>query len=227
MGAAGDIVFLFDVDETLFDTARMKDDLGREIETRFGEDARRRFWDIYERLRAEKGYADFLGALEGFRMEHLGDPRSLALSNWLMDYPFAERLFPGALAAVAHASRWGLPVILTDGDGVFQPHKLERSGIWDAVEGRVLGYIHKEQALGDVQRAYPARHYVVIDDKPAILAAIKETWRGHVTTVFVRQGHYARDAEASAKPVPADIALGSIAEFKACDFSALAPVEGG
>jgi hypothetical protein len=224
MGAPGDIVFLFDVDETLFDTARMKDDLGREVEVRFGDVARRRFWELYEKLRTEKGYADFLGTLEAFRMSHLGDPRALALSNWLMDYPFFERLFPGALAAIAHASRWGLPVILTDGDGVFQPYKLERSGIWQAVEGRVLGYIHKEQALSDVQGAYPARHYVVIDDKPAILAAIKEAWRGHVTTVFVRQGHYARDAQASADPVPADIALDGIADLKACEFSALAPV---
>lgn len=224
MGAPGDIVFLFDVDETLFDTARMKDDLGAEIEARFNATARRRFWVIYEELRARHGYADFLGALEGFRMEHLGDPRALSLSNWLMEYPFAERLFPGALASVAHVSRWGLPVILTDGDGVFQPYKLERSGLWQAFEGRVLGYIHKEQALGDVQRAYPARHYVVIDDKPAILAAIKEAWLGHVTTVFVRQGHYARDAQASADPVPADIALDGIADLKACEFSALAPV---
>jgi phosphoglycolate phosphatase-like HAD superfamily hydrolase len=217
-------VFLFDVDDTLFDNDRLKADLGREVQEAFGLAAAERFWAIYEEQRAKHNYADFLGTLERFRLEHFGEVRALALSTWLFGYPFASRLFPDALAVVRHVSQWGLPVILTDGDGVFQPYKLERSGLWKAFDGRVLDYIHKEQKLGAVQQAYPARHYVVIDDKPSVLDAIKTAWGGHVTTVFVRQGHYARDAKAAAAGPPPDITLERIAELMTQKFSALAPV---
>lgn len=224
MGAPAELVFLFDVDDTLFDNDRFKADLGRRVQASFGPAAVERFWAIYEEQRKKRGYADFLGTLERFRLEHLGDPRALELANWVMGYPFADGLFPGALAAVRHVARWGLPVILTDGDGVFQPYKLERTGLWGSFEGRVLAFIHKEQELGRVQEAYPARAYVVIDDKPGVLGAIKAAWGGHVTTVFVRQGHYARDAEAAGGVPPADITLETIAELMKNEFPAPAPV---
>jgi hypothetical protein len=224
MNALHEIVFLFDVDDTLFDNDRLKADLKQQVLEHFGPEACERFWVLYEEQRAKHGYADALGTLERFRMEHLGDPRALGLANWLMQYPFAERLLPDALAAVRHVGQWGLPVIFTDGDGVFQPYKLERAGLWKAFDGRVLDYIHKEQALGAVERAYPAQRYVVIDDKLAVLDPIKKAWGDRVTTIFVRQGHYALDPKAAASHPPADIALDRIAALLSHEFSALAPV---
>jgi FMN phosphatase YigB (HAD superfamily) len=219
-----EIVFLFDVDDTLLDNDRLKADLGQHVLENFGPAGAKRFWAIYEEQRAKHGYADFLGTLERFRLEHLHEPRALLLANWLMAYPFAERLYPQALSTVRHVARWGLPVILTDGDGVFQPYKLERAGLWKAFDGRVLDYVHKEQELDAVQRAFPARHYVVIDDKPGVLGAIKRAWGEHVTTVFVRQGHYAHDSKAAASGPAPDMTLERIAELKSQEFSALLPV---
>jgi FMN phosphatase YigB (HAD superfamily) len=224
MGVADKIVFLFDVDNTLFDNDTLKTDLKQEVLEEFGAEACNRFWTLYEEQRAKRGYADFLGTLERFRLEHLNEPRALLLSNWLMNYPFAERLYPQALSAVRHVRRWGLPVILTDGDGVFQPYKLEQAGLFKAFDGRVLDYVHKEQELDAVARAYPARHYVVVDDKIGVLDAIKKAWGDHVTTAFVRQGHYALDPKATAGDPPADLTLERIAELKHHEFSALLPV---
>jgi hypothetical protein len=224
MGRSPDIVFLFDVDDTLLDNDAVKADLDQQVLKGFGPAARDRFWAIYEEQRAKHGYADFLGTLERFRLEHLGDPRVLLLAHWVMAYPFAERLYPGALASVEHVARWGLPVILTDGDGVFQPYKLERAGLWKAFDGRVLDYVHKQDELGAVERAYPATHYVVIDDKPSILDAIKRIWRTRVTTVLVRQGHYAHAPKAAAVGAPPDMTLERISDIKSHEFSALLPV---
>jgi hypothetical protein len=224
MGSPHEIVFLFDVDNTLFDNDTLKADLGQQVVEAFGPEAYKRFWAIYEELRAKHGYADFLGTLERFRLEHLNEPRVLNLSNWLMGYAFSDRLYPEALTVVRHVGRWGLPVILTDGDGVFQPYKLKQAGLWDAFDGRVLDYIHKEQQLDAVECAYPARHYVVVDDKIGVLDAIKTAWGDHVTTVFVGQGHYAHDPKATAGDPPADISLDRIAELKHYEFSALLPV---
>lgn len=217
-------VFLFDVDDTLLDNDRLKADLGRRVEEGFGAAGGERFWAIYEEQRKKHGYADFLGTLERFRLEHLGDPEALKLAIWCMNYPFQQLLLPDAAAVVRHVQDWGLPVILTDGDGVFQPYKIERAGLWQAFEGRVLDFIHKDEALEAVARAYPARHYVVVDDKLSILNAIKAAWGGHVTTVFVRQGHYARMAEASGELAPADVTLDRVGELMTYEFSALAPV---
>jgi hypothetical protein len=216
-------VFLFDVDNTLFDNDRVKADLGRKVEDGFGKAGAESFWAIYEEQRKKHGYADFLGTLERFRLEQLGDPGVLELSLWLMNYPFPERLYPDALAVVRHVQDRGLPVILTDGDGVFQPYKIERAGLWRAFDGRVLDFIHKQEALDAVACAYPARHYVVIDDKLSILDAVKTAWGEHVTTVFVRQGHYANDAAAGKLPA-ADVSLDRVAELMTYDFAALAPV---
>jgi hypothetical protein len=223
MSAGHEIVFLFDVDDTLLDNDRVKTDLGMYVREHFGAGGEKRFWDLYEQQRSKHGYADFLGTLERFRLEHLHEPRTLLLANWLMAYPFAERLYPQALAAVRHVARWGLPVILTDGDGVFQPYKLVQAGLWQAFEGRVLDYLHKEKELLAIERAYPARHYVAIDDKPSVLGAIKRGWGERVTTMFVRQGHYALDPKGVAAVPPPDRTLERIGDLKTQEFSALLP----
>lgn len=211
-------VFLFDVDNTLLDNDAVQADLSAHLQQACGAAARERYWSIFEALRAELGYADYLGALQRYRLENLDDPQLLTLSFFLLDYPFAARLYPGALQALAHCARLGPTVILSDGDVVFQPRKVQRSGLWQAVSGRVLIYLHKEQMLAAVARRHPAAHYVVVDDKLRILAAIKGSWGMRVTTVFVRQGHYALDAREVACYPAADLTLERIA-----DLCALAP----
>ncbi len=191
--AASDVAFMFDVDDTLLDNDRVEADLHEYLETQFGDGVSKRYFEIFEDVRAETGYADYLGALQRYRLEDLHDPRVLRVSCWLLDYPFAERLYPGALEVVARMSRLGTVAVLSDGDAVFQPHKVERSGLWRAFGGNVLIYVHKEQELGHVERLLPARRYVVIDDKSRILAALKGHWGDRVITVLPRQGHYAND----------------------------------
>jgi FMN phosphatase YigB (HAD superfamily) len=211
--APGEVVYLFDVDNTLLDNDRVQTDLREELAGRFGPAARDRYWDILEGLRGELGYVDYLGALERYRLERLHDPRVLALSCWLVDYPFARRLYPGALEVLACYRAKGRTVILSDGDAVFQPRKVERSGLWEAVQGHVLIYVHKERMLADVERHYPARRYVMVDDKLRILAAMKAVWGARLTTVFVRQGHYASDPAALAAYPPADASVAHIGDL--------------
>jgi FMN phosphatase YigB (HAD superfamily) len=213
----GDVVFLFDVDNTLLDNDAVQQDLGEHLQREFGRASRERYWEIFEALRAELGYADYLGALQRYRLEHLDDPQLLGISFFLLDYPLAARLYPGALAALARCGLSARTVILSDGDVVFQPRKVQRSGLWDAVGGRVLIYLHKEQMLAAVERRYPARHYVVLDDKLRILAAVKLLWAERVTTVFVRQGHYALDAQELARYPSADVTLEHIGELATVD----------
>ena len=213
-----EITILFDVDNTLLDNDAVQADLSSHLESEFGRRSRDRYWTIFESLRAELGYADYLGALQRYRLENLDDPQLLRISSFLVDYPFSSRLYPGALAAVAHCRRWGPTVVLSDGDVVFQPRKIQRSGIWDAVDGRVLIYLHKEQMLDAVERRYPARHYFMVDDKMRILAAMKKVWGEKLTTVFPRQGHYALDPAEVAPYAPADLTLEHIAELVACDL---------
>jgi FMN phosphatase YigB (HAD superfamily) len=225
MSAADRVVFLFDVDNTLLDNDRVHDDLRNHLEREFGAASRDRYWAIFEALRAELGYADYLGALQRYRCEEVGgamnDPRLLLMSSFLVDYPFADRLYPGALEAIAHLRTWGLTVILSDGDVVFQPRKVQRSGLWDAVEGRVLIYIHKEQMLDDLEQRYPARHYVMVDDKLRILAAMKKTWQDRLTTIFPRQGHYALDPANIAAYPPADVTIERIGDLVDTDLATL------
>jgi hypothetical protein len=218
-----DIVFLFDVDNTLLDNDRVQDDLRSHLAECHGERARDRYWEIFEELRGELGYADYLGALERYRVEDLHDPRLLLMSSWLVDYPFADRLYAGALDAVRHVRKWGRAVVLSDGDAVFQPRKVERSGLWQAFDGAILIYIHKEEELGDVERLYPARRYVLIDDKLRILAAVKKVWGDRVVTVFPKQGHYANDPKALAAFPPADVAIERIGDLIALDRAAFTP----
>ena len=214
------IVFLFDVDNTLIDNDRVQADLKEHLEQTYGVVARDRYWEILEQLRSELGYVDYLGALERLRIEAMHRPDVLRMSNWLVDYPFADRLYPGALSAVKHVQQWGTAVILSDGDAVFQPRKVERSGLWQAFDSRVLIYVHKEQKLADVERLYPADHYVLIDDKLRILAAAKKIWGERVTTVFPKQGHYAYDPSTLAEYPTADIEVAKIGDLIGCDLSA-------
>jgi FMN phosphatase YigB (HAD superfamily) len=220
MSKKAEIVFLFDVDNTLLDNDRVQEHLKEHLAQEYGAAARDRYWELFEELRNELGYADYLGALERYRDEEMHNPDVLRMSGWLVDYPFAERLYPGALDAVKHVRQWGPTVILSDGDAVFQPRKVERSGLWKAVDDRVLIYIHKERELDDVERLYPAKHYVLIDDKLRILAAVKKIWGERVTTVFPKQGHYALDPQAVAEHPRADIELAHIADLMTFDLTA-------
>jgi FMN phosphatase YigB (HAD superfamily) len=208
------VVFLFDVDNTLLDNDRVAADLKQHLTNEVGASSAQRYWQIFEQLRAELGYADYLGALQRYRIENPRDPKLLEMSHFMINYPFANRLYPESLDAVQHAQSLGRAVILSDGDVVFQPLKVDRSGLREAFNGQVLIYIHKELELDDVEAKYPASHYVMVDDKVRILAAIKEHWGTRVTTVFPRQGHYALDAALVAKYPNPDITLERIGELQ-------------
>jgi FMN phosphatase YigB (HAD superfamily) len=213
--AAAETVFLFDVDNTLLDNDGVAADLRRYLTDEFGAEREQRYWDEFELLREELGYADYLGALQRFRLAYPHDTHLLALSEWLIDYPFEQRVYPGALELVESLREGGRPVILSDGDVVFQPRKVRRSGLWDAFRGDVLIYVHKERELDDVERRYPAGRYVLVDDKIRVLAAVKEAWGERVTTVFPRQGHYALDSELVARYPAADVTVDRIGELRA------------
>ena len=213
MSALHDIVFLVDCDNTLLDNDRVQSDLREHLAREFGAGSRDRYWAIFEELRSELGYADYLGALQRYRLGDMNDPRLLLMSSYLVDYPFADRLYEGSLAALAHLRRLGSTVILSDGDVVFQPRKIQRSGLWEAVDGNVLIYIHKEQMLDAIAQLHPARHYVMVDDKLRILAAMKREWGDRLTTVFARQGHYAFDTVNIAAYPPAAISVDRIGDL--------------
>jgi FMN phosphatase YigB (HAD superfamily) len=215
------LVFLLDVDNTLLDNDRVTHDLRRFLQRELGEASADAYFSIFEELRRELGYADYLGALQRYRVVHPHDTRVLRASSFLIDYPFADRVYPGALEVIERMKAAGRPVILTDGDAVFQQRKIERSGVMDAVEGQVLIYIHKERELADVARRYPAGHYVLVDDKLRILTAVKEAWGSRVTTVFPRQGHYAVDREITAAYPPADVTVDEIGQLLDVDVGAL------
>jgi len=219
--ASNQVVFLFDVDNTLLDNDRVVADLMRHLEREVGHERQQRYWAIFEELRSELGYADYLGALQRYRLENPRDTHLLTVSLFLIDYRFANRLFPNSLDVLERCGQWGPTVLLSDGDVVFQPHKVEASGLFEAVEGRALIYVHKELELDDVEQKFPANHYVVVDDKLRILTAIKQAWGNRVTTVFPRQGHYAHDTEAIAKFPPADISIERIGELLDFDLPAL------
>ena len=221
MATSHDVVFLLDVDNTLLDNDRAQGDLRRYLDREVGTESCKRYWEIFEDLRAELGYADYLGALQRYRLEHKDEPRLLMVSSFLIDYPFANRLYPGSLDVIEHLRQWGPVVILSDGDVVFQPRKVQRSGLWEAVEGQVLIYIHKEQMLDDVERRYPAEHYFMVDDKLRILAAMKKVWRDRLTTIFPKQGHYAFDPKEVAANPPADISIERIGRLADYDLTQL------
>lgn len=211
--ASSNVIFLFDVDNTLLDNDRVTADLRRHLEREVGHHCQQRYWAILEQLRFELGYVDYLGALQRYRVEYPRDPHLLTVSSFLVNYPFVDRLFPHALDVVKHVKQWGRPVILSDGDVVFQPRKIERSHLFQAVDGHVLIYIHKERELEDVAQRYPADHYVLIDDKLRILTTVKSAWKARVTTIFPRQGHYAADPETLANYPPADVSIDQIGDL--------------
>lgn len=212
------VVFLLDVDNTLLDNDRVHDDLDRQIVATFGADEAKTYWKIYDSLRDELGYADYLGAIQRFRLACGDEIRAQDLASFMLEYNFAARLYPGTLDAIAHLSQFGPCVVLSDGDVVLQPRKISISGIADAVVGRVLIYVHKERMLDDVARRFPAQHYVMVEDKLRVLDGMKRRWRERLTTVFVRQGHYANDPAAGKEYPPAQIELGGIHEL--CDLDA-------
>jgi FMN phosphatase YigB (HAD superfamily) len=211
-------VFLLDVDNTLLDNDRVTEDLRKHLLKQVGKEREERYWELFEQLREELGYADYLGALQRFRLAYPHDVHLLEVSSYLVDYPFANRLYPGSLDVVDRLQELGRTVILTDGDVVFQPRKIERSGLFDAFDGHALVYVHKEHELHDVERRYPAERYVLIDDKLRILAAIKEAWGERATTVFPRQGHYATDPEILAAYPPADVTVDRIGDLLELDL---------
>jgi len=216
------IVFLFDVDNTLLDNDRVIADLHSYLQREVGPERSEHYWTIFENLRTELGYADYLGALQRYRIEHPHDLRLMSVSNFLVNYPFANRLYPNSLDAVEHVKKWGPVVILSDGDVVFQPRKVERSGLLEVFEGHALIYVHKEVELADVEKRYPAEHYVMVDDKLRILTAMKKIWGDRLTTVFPRQGHYAQDTKAIAGFPPADITIERIGDLVNYDLSKFA-----
>ena len=207
------IVFLFDVDNTLLNNDAVTADIRSYLEREVGPRRNQSYWEIFERLRSSLGYADYLGALQRYRREYPHDLHLLKLSRFLVNYPFANRLYPGSLDAIQHAKKWGPVALLSDGDVVFQPRKVERSSLLEAVEGNAMIYVHKEKELKDVERRHPAHHYVLVDDKLRILTAVKKIWRTRVTTVFVRQGHYALDPKILAKYPPADMDIQRIGDI--------------
>ena len=212
------IVFLFDVDNTLLDNDRVTADLTKYLKREVGPKRAESYWTIFERLRTRLGYADYLGALQRYRSEYPHDLGLLAVSRFLINYPFANRLFPNSLDVIEHVKRWGTAVLLTDGDVVFQPRKVDRSGLYEAVDGHALIYVHKEHELANVEARYPAAHYVMVDDKLRILAAIKKIWGRRVTTVFVRQGHYALDPKTLAAYPAADLSIERIGALLNCEL---------
>jgi FMN phosphatase YigB (HAD superfamily) len=215
------VAFLVDVDNTLLDNDHIAADLKRHLERTIGPERQARYWAIFEELRAELGYADYLGALQRYRVEQPRDPRVLTVSSFMVNYPFANRLYPNSLDVLERFRAWGPTVIFSDGDAVFQPRKVERSGLQEAVDGHVLIYIHKEQELDDVARRYPADHYVLVDDKLRILTAVKQAWGDRVTSVFPRQGHYAHDPKALATYPPADLSVERIGDLLTYELPAL------
>ncbi len=219
--ATNKVVFLFDVDNTLLDNDRVTADLRRHAEQTVGPEGQQRYFEIFEEIRSELGYADYLGALQRYRIENPHDPFLLEAAYFLTNYPFANRLFPNALDAVEHCQQWGPAAIMSDGDAVFQPRKVDRSGLREAVQNNVMIFVHKELELEYVQQRYPAEHYVMIDDKLRILAAIKKAWDKNVTTVFPRQGHYATDPEVLKVYPPADISIDRIGELAEYDLAAM------
>lgn len=215
------VVFLLDVDNTLLNNDGVEIDVSLYLEREFGRRRRDRYWAIFETLRGEVGYADYLGALQAYRLENLHDVRVLRMSTFLLDYPFAERLYPGAIRVIEHLRQWGACVILSDGDGVYQPRKVQRSGLWEAVDGRVLIYVHKEWMLAQTMQRYPADRYVMVDDKLPVLSAMKEALGHRLTTVFARQGHYAHSSDTTAKEPAADLTVQAVGDLLRYDLAHL------
>lgn len=217
------VVCLFDFDNTLFDNDGFRIALAAQLDKSFGKTEQERYWSIYDQRRDELGYADYLGSLEQFRIGSSDEAQLLQMSAFLLDYDFSSGVYLQSLETIARMRSVGLPVILSDGDIVFQPRKIQRSGLWEAVDGRVLVYVHKQDTLDAMQRRYPASHYVMVDDKPQILAAMKRTMGARLTTVFVRQGHYAAEADHQTIRPPPDLCIDQIGDLHIDQLTPLLP----
>ncbi|MBS0192781.1 MAG: HAD family hydrolase [Proteobacteria bacterium] len=208
------LVVLLDVDNTLFDNDRFKDDLAARLLRDLGNDGSALYWQCYEDVRMQLGYVDYLATLQRLRGPLEETPALLHMASFVLDYPFADHLYPDALDAIAHLSSFATTAILSDGDIVFQPRKIQHAGLWDAVQGRVAITVHKERALDAVRARFPANHYAMVDDKPQLLAAMKRSMGDALTTVFVKQGHYAAQAAGAALEPPPDIVVEAIADLR-------------
>ncbi len=210
------LVFLIDVDNTLIDNDAVKKDLDEHITVELGPALAARFWEIYEQARKERETVDIPLALSRLRTQtslaDMDEQTYLHVHSIFDNYPFFERLYPGTLETLHYLRTLGLTVIVSDGDRFFQAEKIFASNLAEAVEGRVLIYIHKQQHLDEIVRQYPADHYVMIDDKPEILADTKELWGKRVTTAFVQQGKYA--AEQKPPNFAPDISVLHIADLR-------------
>ncbi len=205
-------VFLLDVDNTLLDNDQVRTQLEAAVTDAVGPARATRLWEIYEAVREELDFVNFPETLERFSRECDEVACLGRLSSILYGFPFAECLYPGALQAIHHVKSLGLPVILSDGDQLFQRYKIRAAGLETAVDGRVLVYVHKEQSTDDIRKRYPATHYVMVDDKPRIHTAMKAVLGDQVTTVMVCQGKYAADPAQHDYPDP-DVTLDSIQDL--------------
>ncbi len=218
MTSNSDMVFLFDVDNTLLDHDRVKQDLGALLDSRIFDGASEHYWSAYEAIRAETGQADFLASFQRCWIDSECNPHWLPAADLMLDYPYSDRLYPGALHVLEHVSRFAMVAIVSDGDAVLQPRKIRRAGLWQAVDGRVLIYQNKQQRLADIAHRFPAQHYVMIDDKPDVLVHMKSAWSSRLTTVFPRQGHYAHDQEHRHDQPEPDISIDHIGDMLKLDI---------
>ncbi len=204
------LVFLLDVDNTLLDNDALKAEIGSRIQMLVGVELARRFWVVYEQVRQQAEFVDYPATLDRFINQYGDASQPVQLRQIFESLPFASFLFPDVIETLRHLRSLGTVAILSDGDQVFQPLKIRKSGLEEAVGGNVLIYVHKERELQRVFAQYPADHYVMVDDKPRILSALEEECPSRFTTVFVLQGHYAREGEY--EPVP-DIVVHHFADL--------------
>ncbi len=219
------LTIFVDVDNTLIDNDAAKEEMDRRLVSVVGPEEAKRFWAVYEEVRREFGVVDIPRALARFEAtseldeENLG--RRVALAEVFMDFPFREYLFPDALATLGHLRLLGRLALLSDGDEVFQPVKIARSGLADAVDGYVLVYPHKEAHHGELEAIFPADHYILVDDKLEVIGRFREQFTSPLTTVFVRQGKYA--TAAGPPPWPgADIVVERIGDLRGYSQEAFA-----
>jgi FMN phosphatase YigB (HAD superfamily) len=211
------LVFLLDVDNTLINNDQVKEDFNAHLEVELGPKLTERFWDIYEQARKERGVVDIPLSLQRLReatpLSELDEQTFHHVQSIFDNYPFFNALYPHTLETLQHLRTMGLTVIVSDGDQLFQPEKIFRSDLAETVEGRVLIYTHKQQHLEEILQKYPADHYVMIDDKPDILVDSKAIMGKRLTTVFVKQGHYAKQVPDNFTPDISVLHIGDLRNY--------------
>jgi hypothetical protein len=207
-----DLVFLLDVDNTLLDNDRAKEDMAARVEDLVGAERAARWWELYEQVRQETDVVDYPRTLTRYRAVFPDEPRFPHLADFILGLPYAGYVYPGALETLTYLRTLGTTVIVSDGDAVYQAAKIARAGLAAAVDDHVLIFLHKEGRIEDVRQRYPAEHYLLIDDKLRILARLKGILGDLVTTLHVAQGHYA-SSERGIYPA-ADLEVPSIAAVR-------------